>query len=59
MFNAIVETVKDDSESVDKIRRSQIYNYELGLRGLESALDDEAKADTYLRRPIPSAAGPT
>ena len=44
MFNAIVETVRDDSDSVDKIRRSQIYNYELGLRELESALDDEAKA---------------
>jgi hypothetical protein len=52
MFNAIVETIKDDSESVDKIRRSQIYNYELGLRELESALDDEAKAD------IPSPPNP-
>jgi hypothetical protein len=44
LFNAIVETVKTDSGPVDKIRRAQIYNYELGLRELEALLDDEAKA---------------
>jgi hypothetical protein len=45
LFNAIVESVKNDSESVEKIRRSQIYNYELGLRELEALLDNEARVD--------------
>jgi hypothetical protein len=44
LFNALVETVKNDRESIDQIRRVQISNYELGLRELEALLDDEAKA---------------
>jgi hypothetical protein len=44
LFNAIVETVKSDSESIDQIRRAQISNYEHGLRVLETLLNDEAKA---------------
>ena len=45
IFNALLETVKDDSESVDHVRRSQIYSYELGLRELEDLLDDVDKKD--------------
>jgi cell division protein FtsB len=44
LFNAIVQTIKSDSASIDQIRRVQIYNYELGLRELEALLDNEAKA---------------
>jgi hypothetical protein len=43
LFNAIIEVVKNDSESVEKIRRSQIYNYELGLKELEALLDEEER----------------
>jgi peptidoglycan hydrolase CwlO-like protein len=46
MFNAIIETVENDRESVEeKIRKFQIYNYELGLRDMEALLNDEARAD--------------
>lgn len=45
IFNAIVESVKNDSESAEVIRRSQVYNYELGLRELEALLDDAEKSD--------------
>jgi hypothetical protein len=44
LFNALIQTVENNRESVDSIRRSQIYNYELGLEELEALLDDEAKA---------------
>jgi hypothetical protein len=44
LFNALVETLKNDSESIDQIRRVQIFNYELELREFEALLDDEAKA---------------
>jgi hypothetical protein len=44
LFNALAETVKNDSESIEQIRRVQISNYELGLRELEALLEDEAKA---------------
>jgi hypothetical protein len=44
MFNAIIELV-DDEKSVERIRRVQIYNYELGLRDMEALIDDEARED--------------
>ena len=43
VFNAIAETAKNNSQSVDTIRRVQMYNYELGLRELEAVLDAEAR----------------
>jgi len=52
IINAIVETVKTDSQAVDTIRRVQVYNYELGLRELEAVLDAEARTG------IPSAPNP-
>jgi hypothetical protein len=45
MFNAIIETADNDRESVEQIRKFQIYNYELGLRDMEVLLDDEARGD--------------
>jgi hypothetical protein len=52
LFNAILETVKNSTGSVERIRRVQIYNYELGLRELEALLDKEARTD------IPRAPNP-
>jgi hypothetical protein len=46
LFNALLETAKNDSESIDRIQRLQISSYELGLRELEALLDDKAKAGT-------------
>ena len=45
LFNAILETVKNSTGSVERIRRVQIYNYELRLRELEALLDKEARTD--------------
>ncbi len=45
IFNAIIVIADSDTASIDKIRRSQIYNYELGLKDMVQLLDDEAKAD--------------
>jgi peptidoglycan hydrolase CwlO-like protein len=42
VFNAIIETTNDE-ESIEQIRRFQMYNYELGLRDMEMLLDDKAK----------------
>jgi hypothetical protein len=43
LFNALLETSKNDSASMDRIKRLQISNYELGLRELEVLLDAKAK----------------
>jgi hypothetical protein len=51
VFNAIIEPIKENKEAVDRIRTFQIYNYELGLRGIEDALPPSTKSD------IPVAAG--
>lgn len=45
VFNAISETIEDDQESVEQIRRFQIYNYELGLKDMELLLDDQTRTD--------------
>lgn len=52
LFNAILEMVKKSAGSVEQVRRVQLYNYELGLRELESLLDKEARTD------IPRAPNP-
>lgn len=45
LFNAILETANSNAESISKVRSSQIYNYDLGLRELEALLTEEEKAD--------------
>ena len=37
--------MKNSTGSVERIRRVQIYNYELGLRELAALLDKEARTD--------------
>ena len=44
LFNAVIEIIKSDTASVARVRRMQIYNYELGLRDLASLVGDDAKA---------------
>ena len=45
LFNAVLEAIKDNPDSVEQVRRTQVYNYELGLRELEALLDAEARTD--------------
>jgi hypothetical protein len=44
IFNAIIETTTSNETVIHKIRTIQIYNYELGLRAIENALPDSARA---------------
>lgn len=45
IFNAIIQTADNGEESIEQIRRFQIYNYELGLRDMELLLDETAKTN--------------
>jgi hypothetical protein len=45
VFNAIIETPGKDKKATDQIRTFQIYNYELGLRGIEDSLAAPDKTD--------------
>lgn len=44
VFNAIIATTTNEA-SIEQIRRSQIYNYELGLRDMELLLDKADRVD--------------
>ena len=44
LFNSILELVKDE-KAQSQVRRFQMYNYELGLAGIEDALPAAQKAD--------------
>jgi hypothetical protein len=52
VFNAMIETAGEDEAKTAKIRRFQMYNYELGLHAIDTALPDAQKADV----PAPVAA---
>jgi hypothetical protein len=45
LFNAIVETTKNNNKSVEEVRRFQLINYERGLRALETLLVNQEKAN--------------
>src|SRR4051794_11640177 len=45
LFNAIIESVGKNKKVADQIRTFQIYNYELGLQGIEESLPASATAD--------------
>src|SRR4029453_1071218 len=45
LFNGLIATVRGEDDAIDRIRRTQVYNYELGLRDLEHLLDEAEKAE--------------
>jgi hypothetical protein len=45
LFNAIVAAVGTNKTVTDKIRTFQLYNYELGLQGIENSLPTPEKTD--------------
>jgi hypothetical protein len=45
LFNAIIETVGKNVGAANQIRTFQVYNYELGLQGIEEALPSSQKSD--------------
>jgi len=52
LFNAVNEALVGNAAATQQVRRVQVYNYELGLRPMESLLDPDQRQD------IPAAVDP-